>query len=106
MGMSYETPLVNPSTEATEATLLNQPRKSQRGRVYCIFCGGDHFSSDCKEAIQYSLERKKQTCFKHGACFKCVGSNPLTRFGRSKVRCSSCGGCICLLCAVLHIALR
>ncbi|GFR21008.1 DUF1758 domain-containing protein [Trichonephila clavata] len=88
-GMSYNTPIASPSTAAE---LINHSRKPGKGSVYCTFCSGDHLSSDCSEAIRYSLERKKQICFKHGACFKCVKSNHLARFCRSKVLCSKCVG--------------
>ena len=64
--------------------------KMDKTNIKCVYCGKNHFSSDCRTVAD--VLKRKEILKRNGRCFNCIGSGHMTRNCERKKKCTNCNG--------------
>ena len=84
-------PNVSPKKPYTPPkTAANVHLKMENTKLTCVFCGKNHFSSECRTVVD--VEKRKEILRKNGCCYRCIGTGHMARNCERKRKCRNCSG--------------
>ena len=83
-------PKKNHTPPKTAGTLHLKTETRENTKITCVFCGKNHFSSECKTVAD--AEKRKEILMKNGRCYKCIGTGHSARNCERKRKCRNCAG--------------
>ena len=84
-------PNVSPKKPYTPPkTAANFHLKIENTKLTCVFCGKNHFSSECRTVVD--VEKRKEILRKNGRCYRCIGTGHMARNCEQKKKCRNCSG--------------